>query len=90
MTYAELLRDYPGIDWKVLFQNQGYPAFAEVSVHQPEPIHEVEKILADTPREALKSYLEFNVINSASSALSDDFRRVTFDFYSRTMQGTEQ
>ena len=90
MTYAELLRDYPGIDWKVLFQNQGYPAFAEVSVNQPEPIHEVEKILADTPLEALKSYLEFNVINSASSALSDDFRRVTFDFYSRTMQGTEQ
>lgn len=90
MTYAELLRDYPGIDWNLLFLRQGYPAVDEVSVNQPEPIHEVEKILADTPLEALKSYLEFNVINSAASALSDDFRRVTFDFYSRTMQGAEQ
>ena len=59
MTYAELLRDYPGIDWNLLFLRQGYPAVDEVSVNQPEPIHEVEKILGDTPLEALKSYLEF-------------------------------
>ena len=90
MSFDQLVQEFPGIDWNLCLLQQGYPAVEEVSVNQPEPIHEVEKILSDTPIESLKSYLEFNVINSASSALSDDFRQATFDFYGRTMQGTEQ
>lgn len=90
MTYAELLRDYPGIDWNLVMLRGGFPAVEEVSVNQPEPIREVEKILADTPLESLKSYLEFKVINDAASALSDDFRSAMFGFYGRTLQGAEQ
>ena len=45
-TYAELLKEFPGIDWTMMFWVSGCPAFGEVVVEQPEPIHEVEKILA--------------------------------------------
>ena len=62
----------------------------EVSVNQPEPIHELEKIFAETSLDDLKAYLSFNVIRDASSALSDDFRAATFNFFGRTMQGSEQ
>ncbi len=90
MSYAQLLKDYPGIDWSTLFLLNGVPAFESISVGQPEPIHEVERLLAEAPLEDLKAYLYFKVVNDAVNALSDDFRAVSFDFFSKTMSGAEQ
>lgn len=90
MTYARLLSDFPGIDWSTLFLTQGVPAVEEVSVNQPEPIHEVEKVLEECPLEDLKAYLYFNVVDNATGKLSDDFRAAAFEFYSKTMSGAEQ
>lgn len=90
MSYANLLSDYPGIDWSTLFLLNGIPAFDNISVNQPEPIHEVEKILAETPLDDLKAYARFKVIDDATGALSDDFRAASFGFYGRVMSGAEQ
>lgn len=90
MTYAELLSDYPGIDWSTTLLALGYPAVEEVSVGQPEAIHQVEKILGQTPLDDLKAYAEFKVVEDAADALSDDFRQVSFDFHGRVMSGAEQ
>ena len=90
MSYAALLKDFGGIDWSTLCLLNGIPAVADVSVNQPEPIHEVERILADCPLEELKAYLYYKVVDDAADALSDRFRATQFDFYSRTMSGTEQ
>lgn len=78
MSFQELVRDFPGIDWTTVFWISGFPAFEYVDVGQPEPIHEVEKIYADTPLEDLKSYAELNVISHAAGLLSADFRKVQF------------
>ena len=80
MSFQELVRDYPGIDWTTVFWVSGFPAFDYVDLGQPEPIHEVEKIYADTPLEDLKSYAELNVIGHAAGLLSSDFRKVQFAF----------
>ena len=90
MSYAALLKDFGGIDWSTICLLNGIPAVADVSVNQPEPIHEVERILADCPLEDLKAYLYYKVMDDAADALSDRFRAAQFDFYSRTMSGTEQ
>ena len=90
MSYAALLKDFGGIDWSTLCLLNGIPAVADVSVNQPEPIHEVERILAECPLEDLKAYLYYKVVDDAADALSDRFRAAQFDFYSRTMSGTEQ
>ena len=90
MTYAQLLNDYAGIDWSTLFLLNGVPAVEEVSVDQPEPIHEIEKILAEESLEDLKSYLAFKVMDDAANYLSDDFRALSFEFYNHTMSGAEQ
>ncbi len=90
MSYAQLLTDYPGIDWSTLLLQLGYPAVAEVSVSQPEPIHEVEKIYAETPMADLKAYMAFKYVNDAASSLDDEFRAANFDFFSRTMRGAQQ
>ena len=89
MTYNQLVTDYPGIDWGNIFLASGFPAFDMVDVGQPEPIHEVEKILADTPLDDLKAYAEIKVISGASSQLSDDFRAEAFKL-SQVMSGVQQ
>lgn len=90
MSYQQLLTDFPGIDWSTHFLLSGIPAFKDISVNQPEPIHEVEKILADCTIDELKSYLYFKVVDDASSSLSDRFRQEAFNFYNHTMAGAEQ
>ena len=90
MSYQQLLADYPGIDWSTLFLLNGVPAFKSISVNQPEPIHEVEKILAESAIEDLKAYLYFKLVDDATGALSDDFRKESFNFYGHIMSGAEQ
>lgn len=90
MSYQKLLTDFPGIEWSTLFLLNGVPAFKEISVSQPEPIHEVEKILAECSVDELKAYLYYKVVNDASSSLSDRFRQEAFNFYNHTMAGAEQ
>ena len=45
MSYNDLVLNFPGIDWGNVFLQTGFPPFDAVDVGQPEPIHEVEKIL---------------------------------------------
>lgn len=89
LSYTQLVTDYPGIDWGNVFLKSGFPAFDDVVVGQPEPIHEVEKILEETSLDDLKTYAEARVISGASSQLSDDFRAEAFKF-SSVLSGTKQ
>ncbi len=90
MSYRQLLADFPGIDWSTLFLLNGVPAFDSISVNQPEPIHEVEKILAEASLDDIKAYLYYKVVDDAANSLSDRFRAASFGFYSHTMGGAEQ
>ena len=89
MPYTQLVLDYPGIDWGNLFLIGGFPAFDFIDVGQPEAIHEVEKILAETALDDLKAYAEIKVVAGASSQLSDAFRAEAFKL-SSVMSGTQQ
>ena len=89
MSYMQLVNDFPGIDWGNIFLAQGFPVFDSVDVGQPEPIHEVEKILAETPLDDLKAYAEARVAQSGSSTLSDEFRAAAFKF-SSVLSGVSQ
>ncbi len=89
MSYLQLVADYPGIDWGNVLLASGFPAIDSVDVSQPEPIHEVEKILNDTPLEDLKTYAESRIISGASGCLSDDFRKASFEL-SSVMSGVKQ
>jgi hypothetical protein len=89
MSYNDLVMNFPGIDWGNVFLQSGFPPFDAVDVGQPEPIHEVEKILADTKLDDLKAYAEIKVISGATSQLSDAFRAESFKF-SSVLSGAQQ
>lgn len=89
MKYTDLLTEYPGIDWGSIFLAEGFPAFAYIDVSQPEPIKEVEKILTETPLDALKAYAESKVLDSSTNSLDDRFRAASFKL-SSVMTGAQQ
>lgn len=89
MSWGKLLNDYPGIDWNYLAKSSFFPAIDSVNVGQPEPIHEVEQILAKTPLEDLKAYMEYNVVSSASGTLSKKFFDRKFEF-NKTLYGVKE
>ena len=89
MSYNQLVTDFPGIDWGNVFLASGFPAFDWVDVGQPEPIHEVEKILAEASLDDLKTYAEIKIISRATNVMSDDFRAEAFRL-SSVLSGVKQ
>jgi len=91
MTCDELKKEFAGIEWDSFFQILGLNGVKEVDMGQPEPIHEVEKILAETSLDDQKAYLEWQLIDSSASCLSMELDAANFDFYGGVMSGkTEQ
>lgn len=90
MSFEDLKKDYAGIDWDTYFSAQGISGIREVSVCQPEPIHEVEKIWAEAPVEDLKAFMEWKLISAAAPYLTDELRACRFDFFGRVLSGKQE
>ena len=80
MSWQQLLNDFKGIDWVGYRDALGMPKdIDQVNISQLEPLHEVEKILANTSLDDLKSFVELQVIRSYSGFLSDAFNDRAFE-----------
>ena len=80
MTWEQLLQDFKGIDWTGYRDALHYPQdIDKVNVSQLEPLHEVEKVLAETSVEDLKAYMELHVVKAYSSYRSDAFTDCQFN-----------
>ncbi len=90
MSFDQLKKDYKGIDWQLLFDSMGIGDCDFVDVGQPEPIHEVEAILAQEPVDAHKSYIEWQLIDHAASRLTTELDKANFDFYGKVMSGRQE
>ncbi len=90
MTVEELKADFKGIDWDTYFGILGINGLTELSVSQPEPIHEVERIVTEEPVEDLIAYMQWHLLDGAAGELSDDFAEESFDFYGRTLSGRKE
>ena len=80
MTWDQLLQDFKGLDWVAYRDALGYPKDIDViNVSELEPLHVVEDVLANTPLEDLKAYMELHVIDAYSGFLSDAFSNRVFE-----------
>lgn len=89
MSWNKLLKDFPGIDWNYIAKTNFYPAIDSVNVGQPEPILEVQNILAHTDLNALKAYMEYSVISASAGHLSLNFFNRNFE-YNKTVYGIQE
>ena len=90
MTIDELKKEYSGIDWDIVFNTIGFVGVEEVDLNQPEPIHEIENILAEESVESQKAYLEWQLIDVAASKLTSELDQANFDFYGGVMSGKKE
>lgn len=89
MSYADLKKTFPGIDWDAYLKGLGVGEVSELNVSQIEPIKAVEKLMNALPVSKHISYMQYNLIDAAAASLSDDFVAARFDFYGKILSGRQ-
>ena len=90
MNVVELGKLAPAFDWTTYYRESHYPAFDIVNVESPEFLKEVNALVASMPIDTWKTYLRFQVVNSASPYLSSAFVNERFEFYNKHLRGTKE
>ena len=91
-TFAELTAEAPGFDWAGWITAVGTSpeAAAEVVVRQPDALTAFAALWSEVDLEDWKRWLRWRLISSRSSMLTDELVAENFDFYGRTLSGTEE
>ena len=85
-----LKEDFSTFEWDDFLKGVGLSSTQEIIVGQPETLKKAFQLMDEKPLEDQIAYLQWNLINSAASYLSDDFVNQNFDFYGKTMSGTQE
>ena len=80
----------PRFNWDGYLAEAGIPGIDHVVVTQIDYMEALDGIIEDTPLEAWKTYLKWTVVNASASLLNEAMDRQNFEFYSKTLQGTEE
>jgi putative endopeptidase len=91
-TFADLPAEAPGFDWAGWVGALGTTpeAVAEVVVRQPDALAVFAALWVSEDREDWKWWLRWRVISSRAAMLTDELIAENFDFYGRTLSGTEE
>ncbi len=87
ISYDELKKTIPGIDWDTYYSILGIEGIEMLNLAHPAAIKEVESIIKDTPLNDIKAYLEWRIIRSTANELSDAIEEETFAFYGTVLSG---
>ncbi|MDF2827536.1 MAG: putative metalloendopeptidase [Mycobacterium sp.] len=91
-AFADLAAEAPGFDWSGWVAALGTTPeqVAEIVVRQPDFLTAFAALWAERDLEDWKRWLRWRVINARASLLTDELIEENFDFYGRTLSGTEQ
>ncbi|RMB58459.1 M13 family metallopeptidase [Tessaracoccus antarcticus] len=92
MTWEEFTASTSGIDWNAFAEAAELPVdkVADLVVGQPSFATAAADLVATGNLDAWKSWARWKAVSALSAWLSSDFVDARFDFYERTLQGTEQ
>ena len=92
MTIDEFERNYPHVKLMEYVEAEGVnPDYVkELVVGQPDFMKGIDQILFEMTPGQMKSYMEWDVINSSANVLSDDVVAEHFDFFGKTMSGRKE
>ncbi len=89
-SVADANQATPNFSWNRYFAALGLDNIETFSYAHPNFFAEMDKALGEISLETWKSYLRWNLVNDFSAYLSDDFVEQDFEFYGRTLRGTEE
>ena len=89
MSYDQLKKSYPNINWGQYFSVLNISELDNLCVFQPKSIAKVNEMIKSLKEEDVREYLIFKYVDAASPYLSDAFADANFDMYSRAMSGKQ-
>ena len=90
MTLDELKKEIPGFDWDAYLNKLGVQGVTSLNVSQIPPVKESVAIINTLPMGKQIAYLQWKLIDSAASYLSDDFVAQNFAFYGKVLSGKQE
>jgi len=89
MSFADLSKLTPTIDWRTQFDAMGVPVQDTVIVGQPEFFRQLDSCLSITRLSEWQAMLRWNVVNTLAENLSRPFDDEHFRFYGRVLAGVK-
>jgi len=89
-TDAEFSSLLSNLNLDSYLQGIGVARQPTVIVMQPSYLEQVNALFREVPVETWKDYLQARTVSSFASFLSEDFVQARFDFYSKTLSGSEE
>ena len=90
LSLATLRKTLRNINWDAYAEAMGFQMPEEVVVSQLPALRKANQLIGKESLRTIKDYLLFHEIRSAANYLSDEFTAASFDFYGRTLSGSEQ
>lgn len=90
MSLAQLQESGPGFDWRRYLGRIGRSDITDVIVTAPAFFKEMSAMMKDVPLADWKTYLRWQLLSAYAPYLSSVFVSENFDFFSRTMEGTQE
>jgi len=87
---AELSGVMPKFNWGGYLAAAGIAETDGLILYMTDYMRALDEIIADTDLDTWKTYLEWAVLNGAAGSLDADLDNQNFDFYGRTLSGTEE
>ncbi len=90
MTQAEWQKLMPDFQLNNYFSALNLPAPSAINVRQPDFFKAADKVFASVPLDDWKTYLRWHLIHDTAVALPKAFVDENFNFYGKTLSGTEK
>ena len=90
MSTDELNGYASGFDWQTFLTSLEYGDQSEVVVRQNTAIQSLSQLFGEIPLETWKDYMAFHWMENHRDLLTPAFYERSFDFYNRTLSGTEE
>ena len=90
MPLDEARRLIPSFDLTVYLKAAEAPAVDTANVTEPEFMKGLDRVMASTSIDDLKTYLRWHVIHAQTSYMPNAFDEETFDFYGKALTGAKE
>lgn len=86
---ADLKKLMADFDWNAMLKNAGIDKEKTIVISQVEYTKSLNNIIKNTPIDTWKTYLKWSLINNTANYLTTALDKQNFDFYGKTLYGTE-
>ncbi len=90
LSNANLAAMSPAFNWNAYFDGVGAPRFDSLNVVEPDFFKNMQQVVSSHSLDEWKAYLRWHTVHANAQVLPKAFVEETFDFFSRTMQGTKE